>query len=468
MTGALVLPNDVLAALRTIGDPWEATQKHTGYQIAAVPPAGLAAMSPDNAALRHRLRRYAARVPLDHTKLAEAQRLFAKYGTEVAAALLLAVLPQSYATAFGVGVLGASAQLQEDPARRIRRTAQFVISVTERGATPDDQRRLWDPDFAAAKVEDEFRPWEICEILRARHATLRAALLAEADGATEIKLLLGPENIDFAKEFQRNRTPINQEDLLALQLSLSITVFEVLERFGISWTADEQEAYLHLWDVVGAHLGIASEPAIDELQAAVATARGDNGGAHAERGRPTMAAADDVAPALPGSAAAAPPKLVRLDGWIGLRPPTVAQTRALLDQLRARQWINPAPTGPLDQTEWTSARSGRVLTKVLLDQLAAAMPRSLKLLPITVMRALAPEVVRARLSLGANGLVVGALVSLPGSRAVTDRFTSVRVYNRLGSRALREMGREVAVRASLRFLAAGDFSIPGLELTRTS
>jgi ER-bound oxygenase mpaB/B'/Rubber oxygenase, catalytic domain len=423
VTAALVLPDDVLAALRTIGDP--PTEGRTGRTIAAVPSAGLRAMSPDDQSLRARLRKHAARPPLDYAKLAEAQRLFAEYGSEIAAALLLAVLPQSYATAFGVQVLAANAELVRDPARRIRRTAQFVIDVTTRATKPKEQRRLWDPDFTAAATGEAFRPWERCELLRAHHAALRMRLTA-ADG---IKGSIGPEN----------KTPINQEDLLALQLSLTITVFEVLERFGISWTTDEQEAYLHLWDVVGAHLGIGSDGAVSQLQKTVAKARKGKAGA--------------------------PPVPVNLDGWIGLRPPTIAQTRALLEQLRARQWINTAPTGPLDATRWTSARSGRVLTKALLDELAAAMPRPLKLLPITVMRALAPDVVRARLSLGANGLVVGALVSLPPSRAVTARFTSVRVYNQIGSRALRAMGREVAVRASLSFLKAGDLTVPGLELT---
>jgi hypothetical protein len=59
--------------------------------------------------------------------------------------------------------------------------------------------------------------------------------------------------------------------------------------------------------------------------------------------------------------------------------------------------------------------------------------------------------------------VVGALVSLPSTRSRTARFTSVQVYNQFGSRVLREMAREVAIRASLNFLEAGDFVIPGLQ-----
>ena len=45
--------------------------------------------------------------------------------------------------------------------------------------------------------------------------------------------------------------PLNQEDLLGT-LTFTVTVFEVLEQFGITWTRDEQEAYLRAWDKVGA------------------------------------------------------------------------------------------------------------------------------------------------------------------------------------------------------------------------
>ena len=74
-----------------------------------------------------------------------------------------------------------------------------------------------------------------------------------------------------------------------------------------------------------------------------------------------------------------------------------------------------------------------------------------------------PDVVRNRLSLGGNGLVVGAIVSLPRSRALTEQFTSMYVYNRAGSRVLRSMGRDIAIRTAMRFLDKGDFIIPGID-----
>ena len=43
----------------------------------------------------------------DCEKLVVAQRLFGDYTPEIAGALLLAALPQSYATEYGAAVLGA-------------------------------------------------------------------------------------------------------------------------------------------------------------------------------------------------------------------------------------------------------------------------------------------------------------------------------------------------------------------------
>ena len=161
---------------------------------------------------------------------------------------------------------------------------------------------------------------------------------------------------------EHNDPPLNQEDLLGMLLSFSVTVFEVLERYGICWTAGEQEAYLHAWDVVGSYLGIGARAS-------------SRGWSRASVGRK-----------------------VADEGWHGWRPPTVADTRGGLDRIRARQWIDPSPTSVLDTNAWSSVRSGRVMTKALLDELAAAMPPSLKLLPIAVMRALAPDVVRGDLA----------------------------------------------------------------------
>lgn len=421
MTGRRVLDDGVLRALRGIGDPG------MRFETDALEPA-LALVRGDGLVQFAAGGKWEEMVrsglpheppePLDAEKLAEAQRLFQTFGTEIAGALLLAALPQSYATAFGAGVLGASAGLETDTVRRIRGTAHFLVLVMQRApdvkqlSAADRQRMLWDPSGSTV-VGTGPAPWQLCTALRVYHQAIRVHLeQLRTEGDVQVIAQLG----------EHNAPPLNQEDLLGMLLSFSVTVFEVLERYGITWTADEQEAYLHLWDVIGAYLGIGSPKVVAKLPLELG------------------------------------------DGWHGLRPPSVGTTRAMLDQLRSRQWIDPAPTAPFEVDSWSSLRAGRVLTKALLDELAAAMPPALALLPITVMRSLAPEVVRRRLGLGASGIVMRSLGQLPTRRRVVGRFTEIRTPNPVGARVLRLLANEVTSRASLRFARDGDLTIPGLDI----
>ena len=233
-----------------------------------------------------------------------------------------------------------------------------------------------------------------------------------------------------------NFPPLNQEDLLGMLLTFSITVFEVLERYDITWTNDEQEAYLHAWDVVGAYLGIGTPAAIEAFEKKYHT---------------RQSSSDEPLP---------PGPLID-NRWHGLRPPTVDGTRVLLDQIRDRQWIDPTPNGPLEMDAWSSLRAGRILTRALLDELEAAMPRSLERLPIAMMRTLAVSKVRTRLNLGGNGLVLGALARLPPRRVLTERFTMWSAPNGVAARTLRMMANDVTTRAAVRFLDSDDFVVPG-------
>src|SRR4051794_40879675 len=98
-TTAQVLPEEVLAALRTIGDPGlddvVSTQPADAAPSATLWTEAVRSSSNVQALLGDTI----ARPEIDEAKLTEAQRLFATYGTEIAAALLLAILPQSYASA---------------------------------------------------------------------------------------------------------------------------------------------------------------------------------------------------------------------------------------------------------------------------------------------------------------------------------------------------------------------------------
>ena len=211
-------------------------------------------------------------IELDADRLEEAQHLFAAYGTEIGGALMLAALPQSYATAWGSRVLWANSRLQHDLVRRIKGTARFVLAVAQRAATArrvvsGTRRGSRSPTGLAAHPHP---PWQQCVELRLYHQAIRERLIDERE--LERARLAARRKPGPADARRGRRRPVQAGSSTrwasttrcrstrrtcsgCCSASASPT-FEVLERYGISWTADQQESYLHLWDVVGAYLGI--------------------------------------------------------------------------------------------------------------------------------------------------------------------------------------------------------------------
>ena len=109
MTVGGPLDPKVLGVLRTIGDPGLTEVADTG-PVLDVPRKGLLALGAVDVG-----RPTPLPFPLDTNKLVIAKQLFNQYGTEIAGALLLAILPQSYAAERGAAVLLASEGLERDP-----------------------------------------------------------------------------------------------------------------------------------------------------------------------------------------------------------------------------------------------------------------------------------------------------------------------------------------------------------------
>ncbi len=417
MTGE-ILPHDALVQLRSIGDPdlssVLAKRKGDGGFGDRVAFRGLHGATEK---LPKKVITLAGEVERavspDLTMLRTAQQLFGRFALEISGALLLAALPQSYATTYGARVLVDSGGLDQDLVRRVRRTAQFLLIVMQPAKDENEARLQWIPSAEPPDPHGSTpRPWLLCTTLRLYHQRIRDRL-----------------GDKWSPRFDGR--PLNQEDLLGMLLTFSVSVMEVLERYGICWTADEHEAYLHLWDVIGGYLGIGSAGVVEEL-------------------KPTL-----------------DKHKIIVDTWHGLRPASMIETRILLEQIRERQWADPESKAQGDgggaTSETTSLREGRLLTSSLLDELAKAMPSTLRLLPVTMMRTLAPDLVRDRLALGHNGVILRALGQLPRRRHVIDRFTSVQMPNRVSARLLRTLANDVTSRATVQFLHDPTFMIPGQE-----
>jgi len=309
----------------------------------------------------------------DHAKLDRASALFSHYGSEIGAALLLAALPEAYAASFGSFVLYNVSALAEPGdsvlTHRVGLTAQFLVNVMVAEPTPSpgsgdrpgpDQR--WSRSAVRKGHEGATlgRALEATLNLRALHSWIRSLANSRLRGGHD----------DVPEDFgaRRNDVFLNQEDLLGTLLTFSVTVFEVLEQFGVSWSADDQQAYLHAWDVVGHWLGIGTPEVVDKLL------------------EPNLS--PDQSDALDESDK---DELTKLQGMGGsLRPSNVADARALLARIRSRVWTpygNPNPKPPWNFAQGLEEKKpGRILLQALVSDIQQAMPPDRQLWPIRAMR----------------------------------------------------------------------------------
>lgn len=159
----------------------------------------------------------------DPALVAAGQERFARWGSHVFTALYAAALPSAYACWRGVPVLGRTARLVTDAKRRLNETAQFHLDVMAPGGM----------DPGGRGIKDLLH-------VRLMHAAVRWMILH--DPVTPWDPALG--------------APINQEDLLETLLTFTEIVFEVFDRTGIVYTAEDADAYLHVWSLAGHMLGI--------------------------------------------------------------------------------------------------------------------------------------------------------------------------------------------------------------------
>jgi len=160
----------------------------------------------------------------DMNKVRQGEALFGTYGPEMLMSLGFYSLPASYAASKGVQVLYRTAYLLDRPVRRVFETTQMVIDV-----------------MAGDGLDPTGRGIRTAQKVRLMHAAIRHMT----------------EN-DTQQPWDRAKlgVPINQEDLAGTLMTFSLLVIEGMERLKIKPSLEEQEAYLHVWQVMGPILGI--------------------------------------------------------------------------------------------------------------------------------------------------------------------------------------------------------------------
>jgi hypothetical protein len=276
----------------------------------------------------------------------------------------------------------------------------------------------------------------------------------------------------------QSRVVLHQEDLLATLLTFSITVFEVLEQFGIHWTTYEQEAYFYVWDRVGETLGIGDTSAILALTGCKTLANlkwklrsFDEGDLSEDPGESEEGPKNDPLSSAGTAALLKGPinrRVLRHVADVGtLRPQSVPEARALMERLRKRMWTLKSDSFPQREPfnyenfkeVLDDVSPGRILLKAMVDEVAARLPASQKSWPIAVIRQLVPPQVQNRLALGGTSSVgflsgiLGTARDSPGS-AVLWRITA---------EVLRQRATRVADSLFLYYYDQGQLTIPGLR-----
>ncbi|MVN20764.1 oxygenase MpaB family protein [Mucilaginibacter arboris] len=146
---------------------------------------------------------------------------FAVHATAIMNLLGLLSLPYCYAAADGARVLDLSERIKNKPEHRLGETADFVWEVM---------------------APDAFKPEGkgFVSILKVRlmHAAIRFYTGKSSKW-----------NDDWG-------LPVNQEDMAGTNLSFSLLAIRGLRKFGLSINYEDQQAFMHLWNVIGFLLGV--------------------------------------------------------------------------------------------------------------------------------------------------------------------------------------------------------------------
>lgn len=292
--------------------------------------AGLASWQPSvdtDPQVAQALRAYiaqAARLPqwTDRAAIACAEDVFMDYGPMSCTLLFCASLPECYVLPQLSRVLHVAGQLEAHTEHRIRQTAAMVFPVMMKGGLTDRAGG------------------GIAQVLKVRliHATIRHLILRgppqQASGCIEPLPPVSPNaNLHQALlasgwDVALQGLPCSQLELAYTLLTFSYVFLKGMRRLGLPLSAEQEQAYLHAWNVAGHLLGIRDELMADSMDEAAAMFKQVQAMA---RARP---APQDVRPALGRALIATMARSIRLPV---IRQLPVPLTRWLIGRDTARE-----------------------------------------------------------------------------------------------------------------------------------
>jgi len=188
----------------------------------------------------------------DATKVARAEKLFMSHGALSCTLLFCASLPECYVLPQLAGVLHIAGQLEAHTEHRIRQTAAMIFPVMMRGG-------LMSPGGTG-----------VAQVLKVRliHATIRHLILrgnpAQVRGHVQRRQQGEPAGMhqamsDNGWDVDAQGVPCNQIELAYTLLTFSYVFLNGMRKLGQRLSKEDEEAYLHIWNVMGHVLGIRHE-----------------------------------------------------------------------------------------------------------------------------------------------------------------------------------------------------------------
>ena len=188
----------------------------------------------------------------DPVRLQRAETIFMEYGPLSCTLLFCASLPECYVVPDLAAVLHVAGQLEQHTEYRIRATAAMIFPVMMKGG-------LSSPEGGG-----------VAQILKVRliHAMIRNLILrgdpAQVSPGRAVPALAAMQGSTamhhamFAQGWNTdaNGLPCNQEELAYTLLTFGYVFLRGMRRLGQGLSPADEEAYLHIWNVVGHVLGI--------------------------------------------------------------------------------------------------------------------------------------------------------------------------------------------------------------------
>jgi hypothetical protein len=203
----------------------------------------------------------------DAEKLARAERVFMDYGPLSVMMLFCSSLPECYVVPDLSAVLITTGQLVDRTEHRVRSTGAMIFPVMMRGGLTDKDGGGLAQIFKVRLIHATIRHL----ILRKGPEAMLAAIAAAPEGMNQRPGFVPPLMLAEAKpdmfralfahgwDVDVLGLPCNQEELLYTLMTFSYVFLRSMRILSIPLSREDEEAYIHCWNVAGHFLGIKHE-----------------------------------------------------------------------------------------------------------------------------------------------------------------------------------------------------------------